>query len=367
LNEPDQYNPFYPGIAHLAMFSGESRKSFSKALLMLLLLVAVLFVGTCLLRIVSSPARPIHAILSSETPGGIPYTDNQKDSVQKGIAGLWYSADTDVGAPYLCTTDKVELKPNGIYWRVRSTSALLPSGDSATYAVASTGYVSPYSHAASSPDSISCQIHYIGISVASGNDTCYVEIQRPDPSASIFPQLQVQPKPGEGAVDTVWSIFSGGRHLWLGNHRYSRIDTSGARMEGFFAKGSTEIINKFSLGKCSGELPLELFIKRALTRDFGKLSVAARTDDGIRTTVEKYYKELFAQNLARRVTVFRKGSAVVVFSVNAAGTVNGTAHVASRPWNIKLDKELAQEVQSWVFPRCSSQREPVQARFEVSY
>jgi hypothetical protein len=288
--------------------------------------------------------------------------------VQKGIAGLWYSAaDTDAGAPYVRTTDRVELKPNGIYWRVRTTSALLPSGDSATYAVASTGYLSPYSHAASSLDSISCQVHYIGMSVASGNDTCYVEVQRPDPSASIFPQLQVQPKPGEGAVDTVWSIFSGGRHLWLGNHRYSRIDTLGARMEGFFAKGSTEIINKFSLGKCNGELSLELFIKRMLTRDFGKLSVPARTGDGIRTTVEKYYKELFAQNLAQRVTVYRKGRAVIALSVNAAGTVTGTVQVASRPWNMKLDKELAQEVQSWVFPRCSSQSEPVQARFEVSY
>jgi hypothetical protein len=350
------------------MISGDSRKSYTKALVLLIAIVAVLFIGTVVLKIISSPTRSVHAIFGAEALTGIQYRDNQKDSVQQKIAGFWFCDNAvDSGTLFIRSSDRMELKPNGIYWRVKSVGIMLPSGDSAQYLVASTGFACPYSHAGSSPDSLTCQVHYIGTTVVSAGDTCYLEISRPDPSASMLPQLQALPKAGEGTVDTVWSLIAGDGRLSFGDRRYSRYDTAGQALYRFYPKGSIESVNKFSLNKCGNALSLELFVKRMLAKDFAGLAVPERTGEDILAAVRRYYERLFAQNLARRVTVYGKGRAHISFSVNGEGRVAEPIHVSSRPWNMKLDAELKREVQTWVFPRCSAQKEPVNVKFEMSY
>jgi hypothetical protein len=350
------------------MISGESRKSYTKAIVMLIAMVAVLFMGTIVLKIISSPTRSMHAIFGADVLTGVPYKDNQKDSVQQRIAGFWFCNNAvDSGVPFVHSSDRMELKPNGIYWRIRSITIALPSGDSGEYLVASTGYASPYSHTGSLPDSLICQVHYIGTTVISGSDTCYLETSRPDPSASIMPQLQSKPKAGEGIVDTVWNIVSGNGRLSFGDRWYSHYDTSGQALFRFFPKGSVESVNKFSLNKCGNTLSLELFVKQMLQKDFAQLSVQQRTGENVLSMVKKYYDRFFAQNLARRVTVYGKGKAVISFSVDGEGKAVEPVHVSSRPWNMKLDAELKKEVQTWAFPKCSVQTEPVKVKFEMSY
>ncbi len=350
------------------MPSADAKKSYQKALFFLVVIAAVLFVGTCVLKIVMSPVKPVRTILSSETPAGTPYSENQKDSVQRSVAGYWNCAlPPDSSARFVTRSDRLELKPNGIYWRVTLTRVHLPSGDSASYVVASTGYLSPFGHAGSSPDTITCQIHYIGASVIAGTDTCYVPIVRPDASTSILPQLESKPKPGEGVVDTVWSLVADGERIALGDFRYTRFDTSGGAQAFFFLRGSVESVNKFSLGECTQELSPDLFIKHLLAKDFAGRSVPQRTEGNIRAAADEYYKKYFAQNLARRVTVFGKGRIALGYSVDASGKVGGDVTVASRPWNMKLNRELKIEVQSWVFPACPSQSGPVRSKMEISY
>jgi hypothetical protein len=350
------------------MSSGDSYKSYSKALFLLVALAVVLFIGTGVLKIVLSPAKPIRALFGAEALSGVPYRDEQKDSVKKQLAGFWQSeGNVESGLPFVHAAEKMELRPNGIFWKVKVACIRLPSGDSTRYVEATTGYLSPYYHTGSSPDSISCQVHFIGKAVAASSETCYVAMARPDASLSLLPQLQTKPGSGEGAVDTMWDLMSDGTHLRLGGNPYSAYDTSGRALYSFFPKGSTEIINKISLAECGGESSMERIIKRALTADVGKLSVASRTRENVLDVVDEYYKIPFAENLAQRVTVFKKGRAEILFCVVGSGKVVGPIRVKSDPWNMKLDKELKQEVQTWVFPSCPAQGEPVKVAFTVAY
>jgi TonB family protein len=200
-----------------------------------------------------------------------------------------------------------------------------------------------------------------------GLDTCYIEIRRPDPSASILPQLQATPKPGEGVVDTVWSLVDHSSCFSLGSCRYSRYDTSSAGATSFFPAGSVESVNKFSLGKCDSRNSLEVFVKQLLAKDFDAHPIPERTTANLTTTAESYYKNLFAVSCARRVTVFGTGKAAISFAVNSSGNVDRAVHSKSSPWNMKLDKALNEEVQTWKFPPCPSQTGNVYARIQFTY
>lgn len=350
------------------MTSEATSTSYRKALFFLIVLVAVLFIGTCLLKIIKSPVRPARAIFGSEQPLGVPFQENQKDSVQGAMAGKWVSNGAiEAGDSFMRVTDKIEFKPNGIYWRVFSRTILLPSGDSGSYTIASTGYASPYGRTNSSPDTVSFQIHFIGATILCGPDTCYLEIHRPDPSASILPQLQARPKPGEGVVDTVWSLVDHGSYVSLGNFRYSRYGGSNVDTESFFPVGSVENINKFSLGTCDRQSSFELYVKQLLAKEFGAHSISERTAATVAAAAETYYQRFFAVALARRVTVYGTGKASISFSVNASGCVVGPVHSKSSPWNMKLDKALNEEAQTWKFPPCPSQTGLVSASINFSY
>ena len=352
------------------MASGDSYKSYRKALLLLVMLVIVLVIGNNLLKISQMPSRPMRAIFGQEVPDGVPFRDEEKDLVKKKIAGFWQSvAAVDSSIPFMRVTDKFELKPNGIYWRVIYSVLTLPSGDTSSYLVASTGFLSPYYHSQTSPDSISCQVHFIGQAVVFGNDTCYAEFSRPDPSQSLLPQLQGgKPKPGEGViVDTIWYLVANGKRFEIDNKKYSAYDTAGPALFSFYPEGSTDIINRISLKKCGGELSPEALIKRALIADFAHTTVGARFQQDVLTIVDKYYRVLFAQNLARRITVFKKGTVTISFAVTPEGKLINPKIVSSKPLNMKLNTALKKELLTWVFPACTRQSEPVKVTFSFAY
>ena len=352
------------------MASGDSYKSYRKALLLLAMLVIVLVIGNSLLKMSKMPSRPIRAIFGQEVPDGVPFSEGEATSVKKKIAGFWQSvAAVDSSVPFVRVTDKFELKPNGIYWRVKYSVLTLPSGDTTSYLMASTGFMNPYYRSETSPESISCQVHFIGQAVAFGGDTCYAEFSRPDPSQSIFPELQGgKPKPGEGVVvDTIWHLVADGKRFEIENKKYSAYDTAGKALFTFFPKGSTDIVNRISLRKCGGELSPEVLVKRALAADLANTTVGARSQQDVLAIVNRYYKVLFAQNLARRITVFKKGSVTLSFAVTSEGTLIGPKIVKAKPMNMKLDAGLKKELLTWVFPVCKTQTGPVKATFSFDY
>jgi hypothetical protein len=179
--------------------------------------------------------------------------------------------------------------------------------------------------------------------------------------------LQATPKAGEGVVDTVWSLVERSSNFTLGNSRYSRYDASGPAATSFFPVGSVESVNKFSLGKCESRNSFEVFVKQLLAKDFAAHAVAERTTANISAAADAYYKNFFAVTLARRVTVYGTGIAVISFAVNSSGDVEGSVHTKSRPWNMKLDKALNEEARTWKFPPCPSQTGIVSTSIKFTY
>jgi hypothetical protein len=377
LKEIDKHNIYFDNHrkiipvkgAQRKMGSENSRKSYRKAIFLIAMLIIFIIFGNFLLKMMQSPSRPLSKVMfGMQTPNGVPFPDDELEPVKKRIAGFWESvASVDALLPFVKETDKIELKPNGIYWRVRDIIVTLPSGDSSSFTIVSTGFINPYFHSAASPESLSCQVHFISEAIISANDTCYVEFARVDPAQSLLPQLQSKPQQGQGIVDTIWDFVANGKRFEFANRIYTAYDTSGAALASFFPKGITGIVNKISLKKCRGDMSLDLLAKRAIAADLSQLSVPVRAQQDILAIVDTYYKTMCAQGLAQRISAFKKGSVSVSFSVTAQGKVENPKVLKSKPLNLKLNKELEKEIGTWLFPTCRDQKKPEKVSVSFSY
>jgi hypothetical protein len=350
------------------MASQTSMNSYVKALFLFAILVLVFILGNTLLKFSQMPSRPIKALFGQEVLDGMPFTEEQKDSVKQKIAGFWYCENVvDSFVPFLRITDKMELKPNGIFWRVKSVLILLPSGDTSSVMIVTTGYMSPYCYNQAAPESISCQIHFIGQVFATQKDTCYNEFSRIDPSMQILPQLQVKPKPGEGVVDTVWNLIANGRRFEFENTKYLLYDTSGENLFKFFPKNSVELINNLSINKCAREYSLETIVKKELIKDISNTKVNSLTQEDILKIIEIYYKNLFAVNFAKRLTSFRNGTITFSITVNSLGKVIDAQINKAKPLNLKLNKQFKNELLTWIFPKSINQQKEIKVKYSFEY
>lgn len=351
------------------MSSETSIKSYRKALFLTVFLVLFLVFFIAFLKLLGSPSHPINKVLfGMQVPNGVPFREYELDAARKRLTGFWQSVNAvNAEIPFARETDKLEIKPNGIYWRVQFFTINLPSGDSVCFSMVSTGFLNPYYHSIASPESLTCQVHFIGEAVVAAKDTCYVEFTRVDPSQSLLPQLQYKPKPGEGVVDTIWDFVANDKRLGFSNRKYTAFDTAGTAFSSFFPEGITSLVNKISLEKCSRDMSFELLAKHALTADLAQLSVPGRSQQDILAVVDRYYKTMFAVKLAKRITAFKKGTMTVTFGVTPLGKVIEPKIVKAKPWNMKLNKAIKMELLTWVFPLCSSQDAPVKVSFSFTY
>ena len=355
------------------MNSGDSRKSFRKALFLSLVFILVLIFANALIKFASSPNR-FMAIGSGQKNSNVSlFNEEEKEPVKKKIAGFWYCTNSITPQiPFLKISDRIELKDNGIFWRFKRNVIVLPSKDSALFFTVMTGYMSPFSRSKTCSDSLTFQIHFIAQVDGAGKDTCYDEIIHPseDSNKSAIPQILRTPKKageGEAAVDTAWDIFANGKRFEFEGRPYEAYDTAGNALASFFPAGALKIIENIALVKCNSGKSLESFAKKSLVADFASLSVPGRTSKDILSAVDTYYKGMFAINLSRRVTVFAKGTVIMSFFVTSQGKVLNPTVDSAKPWNMKLNKALKSEVLTWAFPQCAKQAEPMKITFTFSY
>jgi hypothetical protein len=349
-----------------------SQKSYQKALLLAIAFVVVLIIANSLLKFVSHPGNIFRPHMDGGIANFIELNTDEIALMRKKTAGFWQcNGVRGQQTPFLSVSDRIELKDNGIFWRVRCDVAHLPSGDSVDFITITNGYMQPYSRSKTCADSILCQVHFIGQVIIDGNDTCYLEHARmsDDPKKSVVPEILRTPQrqQGEVAADTAWDIIIKGKVFALEGRSYAPYDTAGAALYSFFPRGATKLVGKISVPPCANTVSMENSVKKALVHDMAGTSVESRTQENIVKTVNTYYRALFAENLAKRVTAYRKGSVTLSFSVNKHGTVSDPRIVDSKPFNIRLNEELKKELLTWTFPVCASQDKPVQATFAFAY
>jgi hypothetical protein len=357
-----------PGI----MPKSDAQKSYQKALYLAIAFVVVLVIANSLVKVVSHSMNSLKANSGPANPNIVVFDEKDKDPIKKRIAGFWRCGGAKSPAfPFLRVSDRIELKDNGIFWRVKHTTIVLPSGDSAAFSMVMTGYANPYSKSRSDSDSMSFQVHFIGQVLISGKDTCYVEHARMsnDPKKSVMPDILRTPQrqQDEGVVDTVWDIVANGEVFDFEGISYSKYDTAGPGLGSFFPAGATKLVGRISVPECSNSLSLENVTKQALTGSFAALSVPSRTQEDVHKAVSTYYQKMFAQDLARRVTVYGTGSVTMSFAVNSRGNVTDPKIIEEKPLNMKLSADLKNELSTWIFPSCTSQKAPLNVTFSFTY
>jgi hypothetical protein len=332
----------------------------------------VLVIGNSLLKFVSHPGDFFRPHMDGGNANLIVLDTNESAIIKKKNAGFWYCNDVrGKQMPFLSVSDRIELKDNGIFWRVRHDMIHLPSGDSIDFSAITNGYMQPFYKSKTHADSIVCQVHFIGQVMIAGNDTCYIEHTRmsDDPKKSVMPDILRTPQrqAGEVASDTAWDIVADGKRFGFDGRDYSAFDTAGPALYSFFPKGATKLVGKISVVQCSNEMYLEMFAKQAIVKDFAAMSVQERTQQEILNDIDTYYKVMFAENLAKTVTRYGKGTVTLSFSVTTQGAVTDPKVVAAKPMNMKLDSELKKELRTWRFPHCAKQATPLKVTFSFSY
>ncbi len=153
-----------------------------------------------------------------------PFSEPQKDSVGKLIAGFWVS-DKAADSINPAVFDRIEIKDNGIVWRVITYKFPQDSVDTAVFTHAYTSYLRAF---ASNKDNASLLTldNKILQQVFAGYDTCYAN-----------------PSP-----DSTWIMRFTEKGLETGGKLYTAFDTNDLSI--FFPKGAVKMVNDITIVQC---------------------------------------------------------------------------------------------------------------------
>jgi len=261
------------------------------------------------------------------------FIDQQKDKIKARNAGFWqYASDTNTSeAGYAYTTDRLELKSNGIFWQVTETYLGLPSKKTAHFMHIRTGYMNPFIAVGASDDSISCEVHIFRQAYVTDNDSCY----------------------GPSNFDTTWIVHANGHYFEQGGRTYAPFDTAGGALHRFFPDGALKIVDKPALQQCpepSGYLP---WARSVISADMRTIQVPLLSADAVDKIINAYYRQ-FVFSIAQPYSLAVTGKKCMVgvsFDVSVQGSVVNLRVVKIAEGDKKLKEAILKEISAWVFPR----------------
>jgi hypothetical protein len=287
------------------------------------------------------------------------FDDSQKKQILHGAAGFWtYRSERGGSDMPMGLDDRIELKDNGIVWRVRTETLFLPSGDSTIFVHISHAFLNPFGRANEEDGLALSEVHFIGLIWIHGADTCYVPTHKK--VANFDDQVWTRSAIGS------WLHRMDNGALELDGHKYSRYPDS-ARVR-FFPGGAIDLIDSINIRECPPGMTLSGLIREALVRDLETVTVAQRTADDVQKLTERYYVDFCLKPLviSRTGGISRKkGRVDMAFDVNWDGTVKDVKiSSAQLMFHETVRKELADEVARWRFPKLEAQARPF--RFSCS-
>jgi hypothetical protein len=158
-----------------------------------------------------------------------PFSEPQKDSVGKLIAGFWVS-DRVADSINPAIFDRIEIKDNGIVWRVITYKFPQDSIDTAVFTHAYTSYLRAFASNKDNPSLLTLDNKMLQ-QVFAGYDTCYAN---PTPDSTWIMQF------------TEKGIESGGK-------LYTAFDTTD--LSRFFPQGAVKMVNDINIVQCKNGVP----------------------------------------------------------------------------------------------------------------
>lgn len=290
------------------------------------------------------------------------FSEKEKEALKLRNAGFWqFVSDTSSS---ISVSDRIELKTNGIFWRVTIYAIALPSGNSTRLMHVSTGYLNPFCIlSVSNKDSMICDVRIIKQTFLLGKDTCYA------PSN----------------IDTTWYLSANGKRFDFDNRVYTAYDTSGPALLQFFPAGALDIIDKsrdrrayqvgnktvflakseakrpksmetFDLCQCEPSISLESLSLKAVASDMSTIKVDTLTKDAVQKTIDAYYR-IFIETIMKKASHSfpgEPGNTKVVFDITPDGKVSNTAVVKLSVQDKKIEQAILSNITAWRFPEWKS-------------
>ncbi|MBD3392476.1 MAG: hypothetical protein GF418_10375, partial [Chitinivibrionales bacterium] len=248
-----------------------------------IILLAVLLVGLFIYNKVSREGVPGYVVdvfsdQSVDVREVDQYSEAEQDSVRKAAAGFWtYRSERDGKDMPMAVRDRIELRENGIIWRVRTETLYLPSGDSTSFTHISHAFLIPFGRLDAGM-SVS-EVHFIGLVWIHDNDTCYTPIHKKIPDFDSHAWTRVAFRNWiHQSIDTTF-ILHGREYSPYGD----------ADLAAFFPAGAIGLIDSINIGQCPHSLTHGGLVKEAVLEDVKDMTVDARLEERVRRLVDTYY------------------------------------------------------------------------------
>lgn|GEM_PF-1127800 len=325
-------------MRHTTPISGNSKRSFVQAILLLVVLV----LGGLGYRVLkrsgfSSGLESMFTMDVKDFRSLQSMEEEKKPALQRSFGGFWVYSTTDSDA-VVRKYDCLELQESGIIWQVIHWLVLYPCGDTGSYYHVRHGYLNPYSLAADNKNIVSevRTIRQVFIDESAG-DTCF----------------------GSSQVDELWQVRREDSLLVMNRKRY--VPYHGELTE-FFPEGIIDLIDKILPSECRHQPPLQHMIKAKLRECYQKNSVSRTCDTSIiKDEISAYFKPVLVEELFSSMPYFPKLADTISLPVrmNHDGSFTVEMTKGERARKDHFQRKIHDEFERWPFPRCDAMNVPV--------
>lgn len=331
----------------------KSNRSFVMAGLFLVALVIVVVVSVQVSQ--TGDRSSFGDMLRQKMDGiGLQLDDAGIRAAQKDVAGFWESVTPASDSTRIRVNDRLELKDNGIIWRVVRYSVLLPSGDTARFTHVLSCYIRPWGSMRGDSGRVSCDSRIIGQVMIHDGDTCYGttqedyvwKVQRMDDTL-VFEGIRYAPYRG-ASLDTFFPPRLIGTEI---AREYSVGNGFVALAKGTQRK-RVSIVDDVHLGECPPGTGVGQFVRDKLVAD-ARARTAPASQAELGRIARWYYAPLLRTDALRNFgeAGSRIGDTVWAhFTVRTDGTVSNARVRSGTVALAKLEAAVASEIAAWKFP-----------------
>ncbi len=194
------------------------------------------------------------------------FSETERDSIRRAIAGFW-TYESDSAAP-LYLRDRIELKDNGIIWRVTQYQLITPRGEIDAVTHIQHAYLNPYALTGKKPSHMYAEVRIIRQAYIFDKDTCY----------------------GQSHEDQVWELQATAEEFGMLGRSYG--DWGERDLALFFPAGAIDIIDQFELDECPTGYSAPILLRGAIIGELVVDTVATRDSSLTYRLATDYYTDL---------------------------------------------------------------------------
>jgi hypothetical protein len=266
------------------------------------------------------------------------YSEAEGQAIVADAAGFWESIAAD-STKALTSIDRLELKDNGIIWKVVRYRLRLPSGDILPFMHIAHAFIRPYGRFPHEERTAVCEARTIRQVAIAGADTCF----------------------GPSQADHLWRLNRTADTLRLEGKCY--VPFRSTALDTFFPRGNVlGLIDRVSLDDCQAwKADFKGYFRSALNSALGEIQQDRREPRDAEELISRYFEPLFLRDTLAALGAEKSGrsdSLTVYFQISWQGLVLAAKTQDESRGSGKFRETILAETRTWVFPKLVSEQPP---------